>query len=275
MDFERIIYQHGRVARVILNRPEVKNAQDQLMLREMDQAFATASRDPEVRVVVLSGVGRDFSAGHDIKEMAEQARSGPPADPVAAAWRRYERVRTTYAEDHLKWRNVPKPTIAMVQGYCVFGGWMIASAMDIVFASEDALFLPLPYPADYWAVTWDLGGKKTKELLFENRFIDAREAMELGFVNRVYPLDSLEEETLAYAERVARNDPMDLRDLKVQVNETLDGMGYSTSVGSAFNRGATRRTTGRGNTTSSDYNESPFRRLVQDALSRLPAKRGD
>ncbi len=268
-DFERIIYQPARVARIILNRPEVKNAQDRLLLGELDEAFHRAGADPQVRVIVLSGEGRDFSAGHDIKQMANAGPSEQPLNELDTALSRYERTRVTYAEDHLSWRNIPKPTIAMVQGYCIFGGWMIASTMDVVFAAEDALFLPLPYPADYWAVTWELGAKKTKELLYEHRFLTATEAMEAGFVSRVYPLEDLERETLAYAERVAERDPIQLRDLKMIINETLDGMGFSASVHLAFNKGATRQRAAPASAGTGDYHESPYRRLVQDALRRF------
>lgn len=107
---------------------------------------------------------------------------------------------------------------------------MVASAMDFIFAADNALFLALPYPSDYWSVTWELGQRKTKEILYEHRFLAADEALALGFVNRVYPLADLEAETLAYAERVAQNDPLALRDVKQIVNQTMDGMGFTQSV---------------------------------------------
>lgn len=274
--YETIRYEPGAVARVILNRPETRNAQSRLMLRELHDALMAASGDPEVRVIVVSGVGRDFSAGHDVKEMRDDATVSGEAD-YAAVWRRYERVRTTYAEDHLAWRNIPKPTIAMVQGYCIFGGWMVASAMDMVFASEEALFLALPYPADYWTVPWELGPRKTKEVLFEHRFMTAQEALEAGFVNRVYRLEDLERETLAYAERVAENDPLQLRDLKMFVNQTVDGMGFTQSVVSAFHSGAARHrptgwhTYGQLGPGGVDPGQgmNPYARLVRRAIDKL------
>jgi enoyl-CoA hydratase len=275
--YETILYQPGAVARVILNRPEARNAQSRLMLRELHDALMAASADPDVRVIVVSGVGRDFSAGHDVKEMRGDRAMGGEAT-YEDVWGRYERLRTTYAEDHLAWRNIPKPTIAMVQGYCIFGGWMVASAMDFIFASEEALFLALPYPADYWSVTWELGPRKTKEVLYEHRFMTAPEALEAGLVNRVYPLADLERETLAYAERVAENDPFQLRDLKLFVNQTMDGMGFTQSVLAAFHSGAVRsrpagwRTYGqigpRGLDTDTSVN--PFARLVARAVAKLP-----
>ena len=116
------------------------------------------------------------------------------------------------------------PTIAMVHGYCIFGGWMIASAMDLIFAAEDAMFLRSNH--QYFSAPWDIHPRKAKELLYEARFIDGREAQELGLVNRVYPADELEVETMAYANRVAENDPFQLRMTKLAVNQAQEAQGF-------------------------------------------------
>lgn len=270
--YQTILYEPGTVARVILNRPEVLNAQNLQMLREMNDAFHRAAYDPDVRVIILSGKGKAFSAGHDVKEMnTPQWEKGRNAREI---WTAYERTRVTYAENHLAWRNIPKPTIAMVHGYCVFGGWMIASTMDMVFSAQSAVYLPNPYPADYWAVTWELGARKTKEILYEHRYLTAEEVLELGFVNRIYADDELERETLAYAARVAENDPIHLRDLKLMVNQTQDGMGFTTSVIAAFN-GHNGRTRPQhwGDPDKQGHKEAvPYSRIVQKA--RPPSKRG-
>ncbi len=231
MNYQHVLYEPGRVARVILNRPRYRNAQSRILLEEMDEAFTSAVDDDEVRVVILSGAGDHFSAGHDLgtpDELADRQRRGYAADPPG----RYLSMKGRLCDMHLRWRNLPKPTIAMVQGYCIFGGWMIASAMDLIFASEDALFLPSLF--QYFSVPWDLGPRKTKELLFEHRFVTAQEALEHGLVSRVYPRDKLEEETLAYARRVAQNDPFHLRLLKFAVNQAQDTMGFSTAVLAAY-----------------------------------------
>ncbi|MFC1886010.1 enoyl-CoA hydratase-related protein [Thermodesulfobacteriota bacterium] len=227
MNFDTIIYQPGKIARLIMNCPENLNAQSRLMLSEIDDAMSMACKDDDVRVIIVSGAGKHFSAGHDVKEM-----SGDLAPETRT--QRHERVKRVYIDDHLRWRNASKPTIAMVQGYCIWGGWMVASAMDLLFASEDAIFLANPYPADFWALPWDLPPKKAKEMLFEHRAIRAREAMEMGFVNRVYPSDRLETETLAYAERVAENNQAHVRAIKYIINQTLDAMGYTASVTNAL-----------------------------------------
>lgn len=234
MDYQQIIYQPGKVARLILNRPRYLNAQSRLLREEMDDAFARAMEDDEVCVIVLSGMGEHFSAGHDIgtpEEAADRKARGYPADRLG----RYKRMRAITLENTLRWRSLPKPTIAMVQGYCIFGGWLIAAGMDILFASEDALFLPSH--VQYFSVPWDIGPKKAKEVLFEHRFMTAWEACEYGFVNRVFPRDRLEEETIAYAERVAEtwtSNPFVVRTAKFSINHMMDTMGYTAALEAAY-----------------------------------------
>lgn len=128
----------------------------------------------------------------------------------------------------LKWRNFPKPTLAMVEGYCIYAGWMLAAAMDVVFAAADAEFLG--GFVEYNSIPWDIGVRRAKELLFESRFISAEEAARYGFVNRVYPKADLERETLAWARRVAENSPEALRMAKIQMNKAQDIQGFSNAV---------------------------------------------
>jgi enoyl-CoA hydratase len=227
MPYEHIIYEPGAVARIILNRPQYRNAQSQQMIWEMEDAFREAGRDRDVHVIVLSGAGESFSAGHDLgtpEDLAFRARRNLPPEKLAG----YVEQRELYVEATLGWRNVPKPTIAMVHGYCIFGGWIFAASMDLVFAAEDALFLPSNL--QYFTAPWDIGPKKAKEILYEGRFLTAVEAKDLGFVNRIYPPSDLESETLAYAGRVAEREPMGPRMTKFMVNNVTDMMGYSSSV---------------------------------------------
>jgi enoyl-CoA hydratase len=225
--FETIIYEPGTVARVILNRPERQNAQSWLLLREMERAFAAAVDDAECKVIVLSGAGKSFSAGHDL-DSEEQRSYGREQQRDLDPYARSELYRDIYIDSHLRWRNLTKPMIAMVHGYCIFGGWMIAAAMDVIYASSDALFIPVY--GDYFTTTWDVGARKAKEILFGNKFMTAAEAMQWGFVNRVIEPDQLEIETLRYAARVAENSAVQNRTIKHAVNQTLDVMGFSTSV---------------------------------------------
>lgn len=231
MGYEHIRYEPGTVARVILNRPRYRNAQSKLMLREMDDAFTRSATDDGVRVIVLSGEGDHFSAGHDLgtpEERAEQEARGIITDGHL----RFKELREYYLEMTMRWRNLQKPTIAMVQGYCIYGGWMIAAAMDVIFASEDALFLPSQF--QYFSPPWDIGPRKAKEIIFEHRFVPASEACSLNFVNRVFPRDRLEEETLAYANHVAENDAFVVRSAKFSINHMMDTMGFTAEIESAF-----------------------------------------
>ncbi len=234
MEYQHIIYEPGKVARIINNRPRYLNAQSRLMREEMDDAFVRAAEDDSVGAIVLSGAGEHFSAGHDLgtpEELAERDERGYPSDRFGI----YKRTRETCLENSLRWRSVPKPTIAMVHGYCIFGGWIFAAAMDVLFASDDALFLPSH--VQYFSIPWNIGPRKAKEVLFEHRFMTAWEALEHGFVNRVFKREKLEEETLAYAERVADNylrDPIRIRTIKFSVNHMEDAMGFTTELEAAY-----------------------------------------
>ncbi|MCY3733637.1 MAG: enoyl-CoA hydratase-related protein, partial [Chloroflexi bacterium] len=187
--------------------------------------------DPEVLAIVLSGNGPDFSAGHDLgspSEIADREIRGWAEDFVGV----FDRQRDTRIANTMRWRNNPKPTIAMVHGKCIFGGWMVAASMDLIFASDDALFLPSH--TQYFSAPWDLGVRKAKEILFQNRFIPAREALELGFVNQVYPVEALERKTLAYANEVAQRTPLSLRQIKHSINNMQDGQGFTTHINASF-----------------------------------------
>jgi len=235
MEYKHIIYKSGKVAHIILNRPQYRNAQSVIMREEMDNAFAAASRDEKVGCIVLSGNGTNFSAGHDTgtKEEAQDPRSYLNQE---YGYNSYDHIRAFCMENSMRWRNIIKPTIAMVHGYCIFGGWTFAAAMDLIFASEDALFLPSH--TQYFTVPWDIGYRRAKEILFEHRFITAWEALEYGMVNRVYPdYATLEKETFSYAERVADRwlaNPLGMRNIKFSINHMMDQMGYSAEIEVAY-----------------------------------------
>ena len=227
MDYKTIRYEPGPIARVILNRPKKLNAQSWTMLLEMDDAFNKAIDDPEAGVIILSGEGRAFSTGHDL-DSEEQLADRQERTKGLTGFASSGLSRDIYVDMHLRWRDLPKPTIAMVHGYCIYGGWMIAAAMDLIFASEDALFIPTY--GDYFTASWDVGARKAKEILYENRFMTANEAMTWGFVNRVYPAADLEKETLAYAKRVVETGQFYNRTIKFAINQALDMMGFTASV---------------------------------------------
>src|SRR5436190_13991452 len=228
MEYTQILYETvGRVARVTLNRPEYRNAIGRIMVEELDDAFERAARDDEVRAIVLLAEGPHFSAGHDLGTPAklrdDEARPYPPG-----ARGTFQRSWELYIDPGLRWRNLPKPTIAGVQGKCIFGGWMVVTTMDIIFAAEDAEFLGSKL--QYFSMPWDVGVRKAKEVLFEPRFFGAYEAMDMGFVTRVLPREQLEAEVMAYAERVAENDAWHLRMTKLAINQAQDMQGYTNHI---------------------------------------------
>jgi enoyl-CoA hydratase len=239
MEYRHIIYRPGKVARVIFNRPQYLNAQSYLMLEELDSAFSAAAKDPQCGCVVLSGAGRAFSVGHDIgtgedEDYKKQQGYSARADLNLPRW--FEDMRKLYVDLTLAWRNLEKPTIAMVHGYCIFGGWMLASAMDVIFAADDAQFLP--GFVEYFSTPWDIGPRRAKEIIFEHRFVTAQEARNYGFVNRVFPMDTLEQETLSYAERVAENylnNTSWVRFCKFSINHVEETMGLNAEIEASFN----------------------------------------
>ena len=220
----------GPVAIITLARPRYRNAQSWRLLDDFDTALDMAMADANVSVVLLKGDGDHFSSGHDL---------GTPDHEADRALRNlgegvesYDNFRKYNLDLLIKWRNCSKPTIAVVRGYCIFAGWMLAAVMDLVFADTTARFLAAQ--VEYFSHPWDIGARKAKEILFESRFIDAHEAERLGFVNRVYNPEDLDLESYNYARRVAENNPMALRMAKVAVNRTQDIQGYTNAVDAAF-----------------------------------------
>lgn len=242
--FQRIIYQPGPVARIIMNRPKWHNALSHPMYKEIEIAFDMAARDPEVKVIVFSGAGDHFSAGHD----AIGVGTSPEAAPVLADGLPPEEEMKRFPSEHELWREYwiehnwyidemhtvkivphPKPTIAMVHGYAIYGGMGMACCMDIVFATEDALFLSAGGGSNERT---GLGWRKAAELGYEHRFITGREACSLGIINRVYPTyEILETETMAFAERVASQTAQLLKDMKQRIitQRGLAGTYYSSA----------------------------------------------
>lgn len=217
----------GPVAKITMNRPQYRNAQSRVLLEELDAAFADAMADHDVRVVVLFGSGEHWSSGHDIgtpEELADRkARPYPPG--VVGV---HQRSWDWNVENTLRWRDLPKPTIAAVQGFCIYGGWMIAAAMDLIVAADDARFVPFLF--QYQSTPWDIGARRAKDLMWEQGSLDARRAHELGFVSDVYPRAELAQSAMAKAERIAALDPLVAQLIKRQVNDAQDAMGFRSAI---------------------------------------------
>lgn len=229
MSYDQIEYRtEGRLARIVLNRPQYRNAQSRVLLSELDAAFDEAAADPGVRVIILSGNGEAFSAGHDIGTPEEVADRQQRARDVSAVEQHFVYSWDHFVDLSLRWRDIPKPTIAAVHGWCIFGGWLIASAMDIVVAAEDARFITTLL--QYFPLPFDVGPRKAKELLFDSRPLSAHDAEELGFVNKVVPAADLDAEVTAMATRIAKNNAFYLRMAKLAVNSSQDAMGFRTAI---------------------------------------------
>ena len=227
MAFEEILYAAANgVAQITLNRPQYRNAQGYRMLDEINAAFELAGADEAVKVVVVRGSGGVFSTGHDLGTPEGMAyREALGAKPGIQTYDQFKKYNLDLL---VKWRNFPKPTVAMVEGYCIYAGWMLAAAMDVVFSADSAQFLG--GFVEYNTIPWDIGVRRAKELVFESRFISAAEAAEFGLVNRVYAPADLERETLAWAGRVAENSAETLRMAKIQMNKAQDAQGFTQAV---------------------------------------------
>ena len=140
----------------------------------------------------------------------------------------HKRSWDLYIDATLRWRDLTKPTIAQVHGFCIFGGWMFAAAMDLVVASDDAMFLPSLL--QYFSIPWDVGVRKAKEILYQSRFVKAQEAEKLGFVNMVVPRDRLEEETTALADAHRGDRSLHAADVKDRHQHAQDEMGFRSAI---------------------------------------------
>jgi len=245
---EVVTYERrGAVALVTLNRPDYRNAQNSAMTYALDAAFTRATDDDAVKVIVLAGNGKHFCAGHDI---------GTPGRDVdrtferkAVIWwdhtdkegvdSRFARESEVYLGMCRRWREVPKPTIAMVQGACIAGGLMLAWSCDFVVASDDAFFsdpvVRMGIPGvEYFAHPWVTNPRFAKEMLFTGDRFSAQRAHEVGMVNHVVARDELLDSTLAIAGRIAAMPRLGLALTKKAVNQAEDLMGMRAGMDSVF-----------------------------------------
>lgn len=243
--WEHIRYEQPSegVARIVLARAQTANAQDYQMLSELNQAFDQAARDDSVRVIILAADGNHFSSGHDLRAGTDMSEIDPIGTWCCFDSDGAEGYMATEAEMYVglcwRWRNLPKPTIAQVQGKVIAGGLMLVWPMDLVVCSEEATFAD-PVVAfgvnghEYFTHPYEAGARLAKEMLFTGRAITAQEAHQHGMVNKVVARDELEAETLAMAAHIAKRPMIGLTLAKQSVNNSLDAMGMYTSIQSAF-----------------------------------------
>jgi len=232
-----------RVARITLARAEAANAQDYRMLSELNEAFDRAARDESVRVIILAADGKHFSSGHDLRAGTSMEGIEPIGTQCHFDAPGAEGYMATEAEMYVglcwRWRNIPKPTIAQVQGKVIAGGLMLVWPMDLIVCAEDATFSD-PVVAfgvnghEYFTHPYEVGARLAKEMLFTGRAITAEEALRHGMVTRVVPNAELETATLDLASHIARRPMIGLTLAKQSVNNTLDAMGMYTAIQSAF-----------------------------------------
>jgi enoyl-CoA hydratase len=235
------------VALVTMNRPRYRNAQNSAMTYALDAAFERAVNDDEVAVIVLAGAGEHFSAGHDIGTPERDAHKSFDRHAVlwwdhagkAGADARYAREMEVYLGMCRRWREIPKPVIAMVQGACIAGGLMLAWVCDLIVAADDAFFadpvVRMGIPGvEYFAHPWMLGPRFAKEVLFTGGRFTAERAYAVGMVNRVVPRAELEAATLALAREVAAMPSFGLALAKRAVNQCEDQMGLRPGMESVF-----------------------------------------
>ncbi len=246
--YETILYEEPEagIARIVMNRPAVRNAQNLRMTYELNAAFDHAVQDEEIKVIILAGADPHFSSGHDLQASGDtHADAGLPVIgttggvglPGNAGL--YAREQEVYLQMIRRWRDLSKPTIAQVQGRCIAGGLMLAWACDLIIASEDAQFCD-PVVAmgvsgvEWFAHPWELGGRKAKELLWTTDSWSAEEAWRLGMVNHVVERYNLADFTLSLARKIASKPAFAVKTTKEAVNQTLDMMGFQSSVEFAF-----------------------------------------
>jgi enoyl-CoA hydratase/carnithine racemase len=228
-----------RVAAITIDRPQKANAQNERLLDELDACFDAATVDPDVGVVVLRAVGKHFSAGHDLEAGGPEQPRLRQDDGSYHLQDIYRWEAQKYLGYALKWRNIPKPTIAAVQGRCIAGALNLVFPMDLIVAAENAQFEdPVVAMAiggvEYHGHTWELGARRAKDLLFTGRAVGAAEAERIGLVREVVPLDELWDRTMDLARAIARKHPFGLAQAKRAVNQTLDVQGFYAAVQAVF-----------------------------------------
>jgi naphthoate synthase len=226
-DFEDVLYERTEgIAKITINRPEVRNAFRPQTLAELREAFALARDDLEVAAIILTGAGdAAFCSGGDQRIRGDDGYIGD--DEVA----RQGVGRLDVGDLHVQIRRTPKPVIAMVAGYAVGGGHILHLVCDLTIAADNAQFGQTgprvgSFDGGFGAalLARNIGVKRAKEVWFLCRLYDAEEALRMGLVNAVVPVADLERETVAWCREMARLSPLALRLLKASFNAAEDGL---------------------------------------------------
>jgi enoyl-CoA hydratase len=235
------------VAIVRLNRPQYSNAQNSAVTYALDAAFIEATNDDQVKVIVLAGNGKHFCAGHDIGspgrdvDQSFERKAVIWWDHVGASGvdSRFARESEVYLGMCRRWREIPKPMIAMVQGACIAGGLMLAWSCDFIVAADNAFFqdpvVQMGIPGvEFFAHPWVTNPRAAKEMLYTGDRMPAQRAYELGMVNHVVPVADLETRTLEIAARMSGMPRLGLALTKKAVNQAEDLQGLRAGMDSVF-----------------------------------------
>jgi enoyl-CoA hydratase len=252
-DYRYVVYEpvdDGRIVRVMLNRPDARNAQNRGMLVELDDALLRAEADDEVRVVVLGGLGPMFSSGHDMgsKVAMEESRPGPaqhPSRKINGGTRQGAEALMLqewhyFFNNTRRWRNLRKITIGQAHGDVYAAALMLLWACDLIVCDDSTRFADVVGTrlgmcgVEYFAHPWELGPRKAKELLLTGDALGAEEAHQLGMVSKVFSSDELEQQTIELARRIAQLPTMTALLIKEAVNQSVDNMGFYNALNACF-----------------------------------------
>jgi enoyl-CoA hydratase len=236
----------GPIAWITLDRPRYHNAQNSQMTYALDAAFRRAVDAETIRVIVLRGEGKHFSAGHDIgtpgrdlHETFERKHLLADHTNKPAAELLYTREQEVYLGMCRRWRDIPKPTIAMVHGACIAGGLMLAWVCDLIVAAEDAFFqdpvgrMGIP-GVEYFAHAFELPPRVAKEFILLGERMSAQRAYALGMVNRLAPHAELEQTVRSMATELASRPRLGNWLTKQAINHVEDLRGKRTAMDAVF-----------------------------------------
>ena len=236
----------GAVAWIMLARPQYNNAQNYRLLNQLDACFKQAVDDDEVRTIVLGGEGKHFSAGHDLgtpdkdtNDERERVLLWDNHLTKDGAERQYVLEQDAYLGLCRRWRDVPKPMIAMVQGGCIAGGLMLAMMCDMIVASDDAFFqdpvVRMGVPGvEYSAHLFELPTRVAREFLYLGQRMPAQRAYDLGMINRVVPRDELQETVSEIAGEIADRPRFGVTLTKQAMNFIEDMRGKRVGMDAVF-----------------------------------------
>src|SRR6516162_11223107 len=251
-DYKVLLYETPEpgIVRILLNRPDARNAQNRGLLVELNDAFMQAEADDEVRVVILGGTGPMFSSGHDLgsKAAREEWTPGPTQHPThrvnGATRKGAESLMLQewhyFYDNTRRWRNLRKITIGQAHGDVYAAALMLLWACDLIVCAEGTRFADVVGARlgmcgfEYFAHPWEFGPRRAKELLLTGDSVDADEAYRLGMVSKVFPADELADRTLEYAQRIAALPTMTALLIKESVNQSVDNMGFYNALNACF-----------------------------------------